>query len=108
MLRTGVETPEFIKRSKELSISADQKIEMINDLAANPVTGVSLGSGIRKWRYAPIGQGKSGGYRVIFFFVNQDNKPIYLLTVFGKKEKANLTQNEQNALRQLGKKLMEI
>ena len=108
MLRTVIETPEFNKRCKALSISEDQKIEMINDLAANPVTGVSLGSGIRKWRYAPTGQGKSGGYRLVFFFVNQDNKPIYLLTVFGKKEKANLTPQEQNTLRQLGKKLMEL
>ena len=108
MLRTVIETPEFNKRSQELLISEDQKTEMINDLAANPDGGVSLGSGIRKWRYAPKGRGKRGGYRVIFFFVDQDNKPLYLLTIFGKKEKTNLTPQEQSALRQLGKKLMEI
>ena len=48
MLRTVIETPEFNKRSQELLISEDQKTEMINDLAANPDGGVSLGSGIRK------------------------------------------------------------
>lgn len=108
MLRTVIETPEFNKRCKELSISEDQKTQLINDLAARPDSGVSLSSGIRKCRYVPKGQGKRGGYRVVFFFVKQDNKPIYLLTVFGKTEKTNLTPQEQNTLRQLGKTLMEL
>lgn len=108
MLRTVIETPEFNKRCKELLISEDQKTQIINDLAAYPESGVSLGSGIRKCRYAPKGQGKRGAYRVIFFFVDQNNKPLYLLTIFGKNEKADLSPNEQKALRQIGKTLTEM
>jgi len=35
--------------------------------------------------------------RAIYYFYNADN-PIYLLEVFGKNEKANLTAAERNAL----------
>jgi len=53
--------------------------------------------GIRKVRFARGGRGKSGGVRVIYYFYNAE-EPIYLLEVFGKNEKANLTAAERNAL----------
>ena len=108
MYITVIETPEFERCCKDVALSDEDKTAMINDLAVNPLQGVSLGSGIRKWRYAPKGQGKRGGYRVVYFYASQLNKPIYLLTVFGKKDKTNLTPKETIALRQLGKTLMEI
>ena len=108
MFITVFETPEFEHRWKDLTLSDEDKTAMINDLAINPIQGVSLGSGIRKWRYAQKRHGKRGGYRVVYFYANQLDKPIYLLTIFGKKDKANLTPKETIALRQLGKTLMEI
>ena len=52
------------------------------------------------------GKGKSGGYRIVWYFGGGDI-PVFLLTVFGKGEKANLTQGERNALRQMTKLLKE-
>ena len=40
------------------------------------------------------GGGKSGGYRVLHFFRAPD-MPLFLLTVFAKNEKANLSRKEQ-------------
>ncbi len=53
--------------------------------------------GIRKLRWSAQGRGKSGGVRVIYYFHNE-TMPLFLLTVFGKGEKANLTKDERNDL----------
>ena len=41
--------------------------------------------------------GKSGGVRVIYY-VHSDAMPLYLLTVFAKNERANLSKAERNDL----------
>jgi hypothetical protein len=43
------------------------------------------------------GVGKSGGYRTVHYF-GGDDIPMFLLSVFGKSEKANLTKSECNDL----------
>lgn len=53
--------------------------------------------GARKLRVAGRGKGKSGGYRVITFYA-ADDVPIFLLDLYGKGEKANLTKAERNSL----------
>jgi hypothetical protein len=53
--------------------------------------------GIRKVRFAFGRRGKSGGARVIYFLAGQD-LPIFLLTVFAKNEKSDLTPNERAKL----------
>ena len=45
-------------------------------------------------------QGKSGGVRVIYY-VHSDAMPLYLLTLFAKNERANLSKAERNELREL-------
>lgn len=62
--------------------------------------------GVRKLRWAREGMGKSGGVRVIYYF-HSERLPLYLLTVFGKNEKANLTKAEANALSKLVKLLIQ-
>ena len=53
--------------------------------------------GIRKLRWSAQGRGKSGGVRVIYYYHN-GSVPLFLLTVFGKGEKANLSKAERNDL----------
>jgi len=53
--------------------------------------------GIRKLRWASGGKGKSGGVRVIYYYHNE-SIPLFLLTIFGKGEKANLSKAERNEL----------
>jgi hypothetical protein len=71
-------------------------------LAAHPAAGdIMAGTGgARKVRFARPGRGKSGGYRVITYYAGKD-LPLFLLNVFSKGERANLSRAEQNALRAL-------
>jgi hypothetical protein len=43
------------------------------------------------------GRGKSGGARVVYLFGGED-VPVFVLAIFAKSEKANLTAAERNAL----------
>lgn len=61
--------------------------------------------GCRKLRLAGRGKGKSGGYRTITFF-GGDDLPVFLITVFSKGERANLSKAERNALLGLTKKIV--
>ncbi len=53
--------------------------------------------GVRKLRWGRQGRGKSGGVRVIYY-VHSELMPLYLLTLFAKNERANLTKAERNEL----------
>jgi hypothetical protein len=55
---------------------------------------------MRKLRWAAKGKGKRGGVRVIYYFHNEAF-PLFLLTVYGKSQKANLTKAELNEWKQL-------
>lgn len=92
--QTVVETPEFIKRASAVGMSNEDRRDVIDQLAANPEAGISLGGGLRKVRIARRGSGKSGGYRVLHFYRSSD-MPLFLLTVFAKNERANITRSEQ-------------
>lgn len=64
---TVVEMPEFQRRARALMTEAE-RAELIDLLSAHPETGVSLGGGLRKVRFARGGEGKSGGFRTIHFY----------------------------------------
>ena len=78
-LVTVVETRSFRKKAERL-LSEIQILELIVYLSANPGAGVLIKrtAGIRKLRWATSGRGKSGGVRVIYYFLNRD-MPLYLL-----------------------------
>lgn len=100
MRETVVEMPEFQRRAKAVMTDAERE-ELIDFLSANPVAGVSLGGGLRKVRFARQGGGKSGGFRTIHYF-RPPKGPVFLLTLFAKNEKSNLTTKETEYLIQLG------
>ena len=101
---TVVETPEFQRRARAI-MSDGERMELIDYVARNPLSGVSIGGGVRKFRFARIGSGESGGYRVIHVFSPEDGTPVILITVFAKNEKANLSKAETEAVKALGKAL---
>ncbi|MBV9562371.1 MAG: type II toxin-antitoxin system RelE/ParE family toxin [Bradyrhizobium sp.] len=51
----------------------------------------------RKVRFGFGARGKSGGARIIHLFHGED-MPVFLLAVFAKNEKANLSAAERNVL----------
>ncbi len=100
-MQTIVELPEFQRRAAAL-VSETKKQAIINYLAAHPQAGVVMQGtgGIRKFRWASGNKGKSGGVRVIHYFHNE-SVPLFLLSMFGKSEKANLSKAERNQLAKL-------
>jgi hypothetical protein len=60
----------------------------------------------RKLRFAGRGKGKSGGYRVVTFFSGIDI-PVFLLNVFAKGEKVDLTPAERRELASVLKSLAD-
>jgi hypothetical protein len=101
VLITVAEVPEYIRRSAKL-LSESERNGVIDHVAANPKAGdlIQGTGGVRKLRWARSGRGKSGGVRVIYYF-HSEVLPLYLLTVFGKGEKADLSQAERNELAKL-------
>jgi hypothetical protein len=83
-------------------MTIDEMALVVEVVAMNPQAGdLIVGTGgCRKLRVAKQGGGKSGGYRVITYY-GGDDVPVFLLTVFGKNEKANLSHAERNGLARL-------
>lgn len=100
-MQTVAELPEYIRAADKL-MSADERQDIIRYLAEHPKDGdVREGTGgVRKLRWRRGGQGKSGGVRVIYYFRRED-MPLYLLTLFAKGDRANLTKAERNELADL-------
>jgi hypothetical protein len=95
-----VESPDFAADAKTAGLRDDEMRRIIDHLARHPDAGEVIPGtgGARKVRFAGRGKGKSGGYRVITFYTGA-SLPVFLLTVFGKGEKVDLTQAERNELR---------
>ncbi|MDA3778722.1 MAG: type II toxin-antitoxin system RelE/ParE family toxin [Bacteroidales bacterium] len=68
---------------------------LIESLEQDPQQGIPLGKNCYKIRIAIAskGKGKSGGARVITNFVITDNT-VYLIAIYDKSEKENLTDKE--------------
>jgi len=104
---TVAETGPFQRKVGRL-LSEDEKSELIAYLSMNPNAGVLIQGtgGIRKLRWARGGRGKSGGVRVIYYFHNEE-LPLYLLTLFGKNEKANISMEEKKLLSKVVRDLVK-
>jgi hypothetical protein len=98
---TVVETPFFLRKAADL-IDDSERSELVAILAANPEAGdvIAETGGVRKIRWAASGRGKRGGVRVIYYF-HSESLPLFLLTVYAKNQKANLTHAERNDLKKL-------
>jgi hypothetical protein len=89
-----------LRAADEAGLSEAEKEAIVLAVAENPELGDPIAGtgGCRKFRFAGRGKGKSGGYRIITFFSGQ-RIPVFLITVFGKGEKSNLSRAEQNKLK---------
>ncbi len=104
---TVVETRAFTGRAKGRMSAAevDRAIEVI---ARDPLCGdlIQGTGGIRKVRFAVKGRGKRGGVRIVYYNYNE-SMPVFLLNVFDKNEKADLTRAERNAFGKVARALRE-
>ena len=102
-LQTVVETPAYLAAARGV-LSDALRADVINMVPGNPRAGVALGGGVRKARIALPGRGKRGGARVVFLFAGEDI-PVFLLTVFAKNEKTDLSVEERTVLIRAAKEL---
>lgn len=103
-MHTVAETRAFQRQAAAAGMTEAAIAALISYLAANPMAGDEIAGtgGCRKVRVAGHGKGKSGGYRTITFYSGQE-LPVFLLAVFSKSDRANLSQKERNALAVLTK-----
>ena len=97
-MQTVAEMPEYLRRAERL-LSDQAREEIVAFLSVHPQAGdlVQGTGGLRKLRWSREGMGKSGGVRVIYYY-HDEKMPLYIITLFGKNEKANLTKDERNEL----------
>jgi hypothetical protein len=107
-VQTVVETPGYLSDAKALGLTETERAAIITWIAAHPEVGdmIEGTGGARKVRFAGKGKGKSGGYRVITFY-SGSSIPVFLLNVFAKNEKTDMTPKERNVLKQILSKLVK-
>lgn len=95
---TVIETAHFEKEARRL-LTEEEYTRLVLDLAENPEAGSLIRGtgGIRKLRFAIKGKGKSGGVRVIHFCLTHAGE-VYLLDIYAKGEKEDLSATEEKEL----------
>jgi len=90
------DSKSLLKKYKSLKT---ELLNLISSLEVNPNQGTPLGNECYKIRLAisSKGKGKSGGARVITCVKIADDV-AYLLTIYSKSDKENITNDELNEL----------
>ena len=106
-MQTVVATPTSLAVAKKL-FSEEERADIVALVAADPECGdvIRRTGGFRKVRVARKGMGKSGGARVVYIWRNE-RLPVFLITVFAKNEKENLSMAERNALKKRADSIFE-
>ena len=107
-MHTVVETQAYLAAAKAAGMADDARQLTVDTVAEDPEAGEKMEGtgGCRKLRIAGRGKGKSGGYRIITAYSGTEF-PVFLLSVFGKGEKDNLSKAERNDLAKLTKVLFD-
>lgn len=106
-MHTVVETIPYLVDAERL-FSAEERLAIVDTVATNPQCGVVMPGtgGVRKLRFAASGRGKRGGARIVYLY-GGNNVPVFLLAVFAKNEKSDLSQAERNDLARMTAALIQ-
>ena len=90
--------PRFDKDVKKLKKRfpkiKDDLLQLIQEFKNNPTIGTHLTNNIYKIRLqnSSISSGKSGGFRVIAYYLI--NECLYLISIYSKTDKENISNND--------------
>ena len=98
---TVVETRPFMAEV-ERCLATDERERFIEYIACNPTAGAVIRDtgGVRKARWGAARRGKRGGVRVIYYY-HSERIPLFLLTVYAKAQKTDLSPTEKATMRRL-------
>ena len=96
-----LEASAFTRRIATL-LTDEEYADLQSDLVERPDLGdvIPESGGIRKLRVAAKGHGKSGGARVIYYWVVARDR-IFFLRAYAKSEQSDLTRREVKDLRRV-------
>lgn len=96
-----IETAVFTKIIKTL-MTDDEYKDLQEALITRPDKGAIIknSNGIRKIRWTLEGRGKSGGVRVIYYWMTEDEH-IYMLYAYPKSAQENLTDAQLKVMKQI-------
>jgi hypothetical protein len=108
LMHTVVETPTFLIAAAKAGMTDDERVAAINQIAADPSAGEIIpgGGGARKVRVPGHGKGKSGGYRVLTYYMTA-NEPVFLVSVINKSKAANLSDAQKAAVKDVVKEIRD-
>ena len=100
-----VATTVYVRKVKKLLTPVERRATE-DQIAADPLYWpvVPGTGGVRKARGARASSGKRGGVRVIYYFRSR-RETIYLLSIYAKGDRADLTPADKKKLRTLVKSL---
>jgi hypothetical protein len=98
---TVVETSVFSRRADKILGNGERKA-VIDFLANNSLAGdeVPETGGVRKVRVSARGKSKSGGARVIYYYLD-DDMPLFALLIYGKDEQDDMTADQKMSVSKL-------
>lgn len=107
-LHTVVETPTFVVSAKRAELSGSERDALLDQVMSDPSGGdlIRTSGGVRKMRIAKDDTGKSGGYRVLTYFMDRD-APVFLLLVIDKSEADTITDAQTARLRSIAKAIKD-
>jgi hypothetical protein len=105
---TLAQTTTFARLWRYWKLDDEDLRALERQITENPLAGKVMrnSGGVRKIRFAPPsrGSGKSGGYRVCYFYFSM-HEIVYFVLVFPKSEQPNLTPEQLKACRALAEEI---
>jgi hypothetical protein len=103
-----LQTEDYVHSVKRLGLTDAEAHAIVQRISEDPQIGELIPGtgGARKWRIPFGGKGKRGGGRVVSYYAGED-VPVFLLDIFSKGEKINLSQAERNELKDILQELAE-
>ena len=104
---TVAETAVFMRQAGALWTD-DERFEFVDFIARNPEAGdlIPASGGIRKVRWGRHGSGKRGGVRIIYFY-HDPAMPLYLLMIYAKAQRDDLSPDARRTVQALVARLKE-